>query len=112
MFANWLNQELKSRGMSQRELSRQLNISQSYTSRICRGDLKPSVDYIHQVAELWSQPVEVLMRIAGYQPETKTDPIADVLIKKLTDLAQQMDYAEKKLLVDLARCIINRRVIK
>lgn len=76
-FAQWLNATMQSRGLSQAAVARDLGVADAQVSRWRRGQVTPSVRYLHQLATTFEVPRARLEHMAGYPtdaPEDGGDP--------------------------------------
>lgn len=65
-FAQWLNATMHSRGLSQADMAREIGVADAQVSRWRRGQVTPSVRYLHQLASAFDVPRVQLERMAGY----------------------------------------------
>ncbi len=69
-FSQWLNEELKKRNWSIRELGRRSNVSFSWIAKVLRKDEDPSWDFCAAIGPaLGYTPVETLLIAGKLRPE-------------------------------------------
>ena len=68
-FAQWLNATMQSRGLSQASVARQIGVADAQVSRWRRGQVTPSVRYLHRLATAFDVPRVRLEHMAGYPVE-------------------------------------------
>lgn len=76
-FRNWLWQEIDSRGMSQRDLSKKakIKISPGAISHVLNGNRDPGPEFCRAIASALNYPPEYVFRKAGLLPDEKeSDP--------------------------------------
>ncbi len=102
-YAQWQIEERQSRHLSQSDLARLGNISQSHISRVESGNRPPGKDYLNAIAKVFDVPIEIVYRKAGFLPdETELDEISKKILhvsNKLTDNRREelFRYAELQL---------------
>ena len=67
-FANWLQQELRTRGWNQAELVRRSGLSVAHVSRLVSGIRPPGTNAISELARALGVSSEEVMRQAGLLP--------------------------------------------
>ena len=85
-FARWLNATMQSRGLSQAAVARDLGVADAQVSRWRRGQVTPSMRYLHQLATTFDVPRARLEYMAGYPadaPPEETDPAVDAELDAL-----------------------------
>jgi transcriptional regulator with XRE-family HTH domain len=65
-FAQWLNASMRSRGLSQAALARQVGVADAQVSRWRRGQVTPSVKYLQRLAQTFGVSRTSLDAMAGY----------------------------------------------
>lgn len=91
-----------SRGITQEELAKHLNISNSAVGMYEQGRREPNQDMLKKMAEFFNVSVDYLI---GGQPNanpTKADLERLKKIKKLNDLFEKMTPQQQELLISLA----------
>jgi transcriptional regulator with XRE-family HTH domain len=76
-FAQWLSVTMQRRGLSQAEVAREVGVADAQISRWKRGQVTPSVRYLHRIAETFHVPRAHLEQMAGYpvwEAEEQIDP--------------------------------------
>lgn len=96
---DWIEQELKQRNWSIRELSRASGVHSTALSRILSGQKKLTLDIYIKLAEGFDVPVERLLRLAGILSEGDGDPSLAEWVeagKRLSpeERLQILDYAD------------------
>src|SRR5437764_3969891 len=92
-FAQWLNATMQSRGLSQAEVARGLGVADAQVSRWRRGQVTPSVRYLHQLAATFDVPrarLEVMAGYPSYERAQETDPTVDAELDALTARHRQL----------------------
>ena len=82
-FSDWLMQELRSRNMSQSDLSRSSNITTAQISRIISGQRNPGQDTLSAIAKAFKLPPEFVFEKAGILPPSVEDPWVSKMNHKL-----------------------------
>ena len=98
----WLSEELNTRGLSQGELARRCNISQSLISRTLSGDISPSADFCIKVAEALGVSPEYLLRLAEILPP-ESAVSEDATLQELIEVAKNLSPENRQELLDYAR---------
>ncbi len=70
-FTQWLEEELKQRGMSKSELARRGSINLSHLQRVLAGERKPGPNTCSGIARALHIPVEEVFRRAGVLPKSR-----------------------------------------
>lgn len=65
-FGQWLEATMQSRGLSQADMARQVGVADVQVSRWRRGQVTPSVRYLHRLASTFDVPRTMLDQLAGY----------------------------------------------
>jgi transcriptional regulator with XRE-family HTH domain len=87
----WLSEELNRRGWSHRELARQIETSQSFVSRIIKGENPPSVNFCYRIAQALEVSPETVLRLAGILPPASPgQPSDDSTLQELVELARTL----------------------
>ena len=102
-FQEWLLNELEKRGMSQSELARTGNISQSQISNVISGSRSPGFDFCASVSQAFGLPIEQIYRIAGLLPP-KPDQLPE--IEEINYLLNQLSPDEREIIVENVRSLI------
>ena len=105
-FANWLQQELHTRGWNQAELVRRSGLSVAYVSNLVSGMRSPGANAINGLAHALDVFPEEIMRQAGLRP-----PAADsqrIMTESQQTLAELYKKIEK--LSESDRLIISAMV--
>jgi len=109
-FRFWLSQELDRRDWSHRELARQMETSQSYVSRVIKGENPPSVNFCHRVAKVLDESPEKLLRLAGIiPPAAPVQPSDDSTLQEVVELARSLPPDDRQQLLDYVRFLYQRR---
>jgi transcriptional regulator with XRE-family HTH domain len=83
-FAEWLRQEIDTRGWSYRELARRAKISVSTVSQVANQKQYPGADFCLSVARAFRVPPEQVFRRANILPgRVKHDPRVQEIIDTL-----------------------------
>jgi len=111
-FRVWLSQELKQRGLSQRELGRRAGVSRQLVVRVLSGGMPASADFCIKVAiALDTSPVAAL-KLAGHLPaDVSADDrltVADTTLSEVIAIAQTLPPKQRDLLLEFARFLQSR----
>jgi transcriptional regulator with XRE-family HTH domain len=100
-FGPWLDATMRTRGLSQAAVAREIGVADAQVSRWRRGTVTPSLRYLQRIAEAFEVPRATLEQMAGYPnaeggdaPERKGDnPEREAEIQalqaKLRDILEQ-----------------------
>ena len=104
-FSQWTDQRLDALGMTQKQLSAELNTSESHVSLVLAGKRALTADFVLSVANaLGADPVAVL-RIAGILPPGVGDT-TDPTLAELWALAQRLSPADRIVAVRVLRGLV------
>jgi transcriptional regulator with XRE-family HTH domain len=67
-FGPWLDATMRTRGLSQAAVAREIGVADAQVSRWRRGTVTPSVRYLQRIAETFEVPRATLEHMAGYPP--------------------------------------------
>ena len=99
-FPDWLMKELKSRDMTQSDLSRLAGLGSGTISNIMNGTRKVGQDTLVKIAHALKLPSETVFRAAGLlPPESKKDE----LISKIIFFAEKLSDQEKEDILEFVR---------
>src|ERR1700722_19730089 len=87
-FAEQLRRTRRSRGMTQRDLARAANLTESYISRLENAAIAPGIDLVARLARALGSPVGDLLP-AGETPEENARAVATEQAKRLFELVLQ-----------------------
>lgn len=104
-FSIWLDEELNRRGWTQADLARSSGLSTGTISLLYTGGRKPGKRTAPAIARAFNIPPERVFQAAGIL-EYKT-PTTDQL-DQLVHLAAQITDADRDLLIDMARLLLDR----
>lgn len=90
---DWIKDELRIRGWSQRELARQAGIAQSQVSNILSGNQPYNADFLIKVAEALGEPAETALRLADLLPGNVPDD--DAITQEIVELVRTLPDAQK-----------------
>jgi transcriptional regulator with XRE-family HTH domain len=65
-FGPWLDATMRTRGLSQAAVAREIGVADAQVSRWRRGTVTPSVRYLQRIAEAFEVPRATLEHMAGY----------------------------------------------
>lgn len=65
-FTDWLNDQLKDRNMSMRELARRGDISHTSVSKVLQGETRPTADFCIGVAKGLNHNPDYVLALAGH----------------------------------------------
>ena len=60
-FGVWLKRQRKKRNLQQQELSKLVQVSNSFVSKLESGEKQPSVELIEKLASLWNINLDLLL---------------------------------------------------
>jgi transcriptional regulator with XRE-family HTH domain len=100
-FVNWLQEELKNRGMNQSDLSRRSGISTGSISDVISGRRKAGREFATAVARGFDLPVETVFQEAGFLPKEK--PKHSREIEQIITIVENMPPDEQKELLSYIR---------
>lgn len=103
MFRDWIKQQARLHGLSQRALGRAIGMSQSYVSDVINGKKPPSVEFCLKLAETFEETPEYVLRLADILPDSSGPDGDDPTLTRLLDLAGQLTPERRKQLLDFAR---------
>lgn len=98
---DWVNQELKIRSWSMRELARRADISASTVSRVLSREENPGPKFYQGVARAFGYTLESVERLEfdGTIPQSRLD---DPAYKDLMELAQKLNEEDLSDVLDYA----------
>lgn len=88
-FIDWLNEELKTRGLSPSSLARQMGTYPATVSNVLNGSRKPGPDFCRALARALGYSQHYVFRQAGLiddPPPPDYDPDVEVVLRLLQDL--------------------------
>jgi len=93
-FGEWLARSREEIGISQRELARQLDVSNTLISKVERGDMPASWELCHKLSKLWKIEETEVRRYAGLEGYSIPDepnfmPEAHIFQEIIKDLSPQ-----------------------
>ena len=89
-FSDWLEQELKERGMSQSELARKAGVTRAAINGVLSGARGPGVNLIKGIARAFNIPAEEVFRHADILPPSVTkNELIERIINELRDLPHE-----------------------
>ena len=103
MFGEWLDEELKSRGLSQYALGKSIGVTPTHINHIIHGRRKPSAEMLKAIAGGLKLPVQFVYRQAGILSQesemTATRERLNYLFDKFPDSEKEelLTYMELKL---------------
>jgi len=108
-FADWLNEMMKQRNLSQSELARRAGISQSGISLILSGERNPGSDVCRGIADALDLPPKTVFIEAGlFPPEPDFDPDAEEVLR----LFRKLPPTEKDIILIQMRALARRERIE
>jgi transcriptional regulator with XRE-family HTH domain len=72
-FGSWLDATLRTRGLSQAEVAREIGVADAQVSRWRRGTVTPSVRYLQRIAETFEVSRASLEHLVGYPPAEESE---------------------------------------
>lgn len=98
-FSKWLIAELKSRGLTQRNLADVLHTSDSHVSYVLSGRRALTADFVINVAKALKIPIVPILELAAIiPPQPKRD---DPDVRRLLDVWGRLSEEEQRVLLGL-----------
>ena len=94
-FSNWLKEELEKRKWSGNDLAKESNLSQPVISRVLNGKRKPTPDFCAEVAKVFGEPPEKVLRLAGIIPPLPTSE-NDQIIAEIIEVLRSMPIKQRQ----------------
>lgn len=101
-LSTYLNDELKKRGWSQRELARRAELSPTSISEVLSGRRGPGRRFCQAVAQALQVPPERILQAAGILDA----PPDTALFSELTNIAKRLSEPNQKKLVEYAQFLM------
>lgn len=108
MFNNTFKELRLQRAMSQKQLARELNCSQSTVGYWETGERIPSFDKLQSIANYFGVTVDYLLGREEERDPTKLDDFSYALFNETKDLTEE----DKQQLMDMAKFLRMRKIIK
>ena len=108
MFNNTFKELRLQRAMSQKQLARELNCSQSTVGYWETGERIPSFDKLQSIANYFGVTVDFLLGREEERDPTKLDDFSYALFNETKDLTEE----DKQQLMDMAKFLRMRKIIK
>lgn len=108
MFNNTFKELRLQRAMSQKQLARELNCSQSTVGYWESGERIPSFDKLQSIANFFGVTVDYLLGREEERDPTKLDDFSYALFNETKDLTEE----DKQQLMDMAKFLRMRKIIK
>lgn len=89
---DWIDQEIKQKNWSRRELARRTGLSTSLVQKILKGERNPSTEFCIKVAQALGESPEKLLRMAGILPEILED---ETLVNEVVELLRTLTPDQK-----------------
>lgn len=103
----WLQKEIESRGISQRELARMAGLGNATVARILNETRNPGIDFCQAIAYALRMPVEDVLRQAGIIESIPENEAG--IIQMLFDRMKHLTIAERKEVYELADELYQRK---
>jgi len=100
MFGEWLNEELKKRGLSQYAFGKMIDVTPTHINHLINGRRKPSAEMLEAIAKGLKLPQEEVYRKAGILPQV---PPKSEQKERLNYLFDQFSEKEKEDLLTYMR---------
>ena len=95
-FRDWLQQELKNRNWSYRELGRQAGLSNALISQVMTSQVEPSCEFVIKVSStLDTSPIQIL-QLAGILPGEPTPASPGPITQEVIELLGTLPVEQKK----------------
>ncbi len=104
-FSEWLQKELREKGMSQADLSKASGLSRSIISKVINQNSWPTPDTIKAIAKGLRLPEATVFQAAGLLPPAKEGGEEQ---DRLIYLFQQLDAEDRKEMLELLRFKVER----
>lgn len=111
-FANWLRAEIRQRGLTNRELARQMGVDPGTVSRVLNGERQAGPDFCTALAEALGLDPAHVFRLAGLLPPLAGPGAPDPCLAHLLELASQLSAGERRRLVAVAEALLRVEVIE
>lgn len=108
MFRTTFKELRLQRAMSQKQLARELNCSQSTVGYWESGERIPSFDKLQSIANYFGVTVDYLLGREEERDPTKLDDFSYALFNETKDLTEE----DKQQLMDMAKFLRMRKIIK
>jgi transcriptional regulator with XRE-family HTH domain len=105
-FADWLVQELETRGMNQADLARASGLGNGSISDVIKGRRKAGKEFAIAVARGLNLPVETVFQEAGFLPRAKEH---DREMEQIMTLVDSMTKEEQRELLSYIRWKNNQK---
>lgn len=106
-FAEWLQDQLETEGISQAELARRSGVTSGAINNIARDRREPTADMCLAIAKGLRLPAIDVLRVAGYLPIVD-EPVTDTY-KKILEKTRLLDESERLLILDVVNAFYNRK---
>lgn len=103
----WLQKEIESRGISQRELARMAGLGNATVARILNETRNPGIDFCQAIAHALRMPVEDVLRQAGIIESALENEAG--ITQALVDRLKHLTVAERKEVYKLADELYRRK---
>lgn len=100
-MSDWVNQELKQKGWSMRELARRGDITHGTVSKVLSGKQNPGNDFYLGMARAFGFPLDSIERL-DREGVTPLDPDPEYIIDNLLGLARSLPIEQQKELLRFA----------
>jgi transcriptional regulator with XRE-family HTH domain len=106
-FVEWLENEMKQRGIIPAELARRGGITRSAVSKLLsRQQKRPGIEMLDAIARALDMPKEIIYQKVGYLPaEQKVSPLSSAILF----LIEQLPIDDQEEMLDYARMKLERR---
>lgn len=108
---DWINQELKQRSWSRRELARRASLSQAAVQKILAGERNPSAEFCIKVAQALGESPEKLLRMSGILPKILFEAKAEVF-GELIDLLDTLSYEQHVEVLNYVKYLLSQEVAR
>lgn len=97
---NWLEQQLREKNWSIRELGRRSDINASDISKILSGKRKPTLETYAKISEGLELPLERIFRIAGILPDDEDIDDGPLSAREIWEMSKRLSAEQRKEVLD------------
>lgn len=105
-LVTWLNEEIKKRGWTLRELARRSDVSHTAVSKVLSGQQEPGIKFCTGIARALDVPPETVLRLAGKIPQRTTRA---ALVEEILFYFDRMDENDQLKLITIAWSLSTER---
>jgi transcriptional regulator with XRE-family HTH domain len=105
-FIEWLNEQMKERGLSQSELARLSGVTQAMISLVLSGQRNPGPDFCLGVAKALNTDPEIVFQHAGLFPDDEEETPE---LKEAAHLFTQLSDRQQDDMLAMMRAMVNAK---